>query len=377
VAVAALAALLSLASRGEARGDASDAPVPIVLVHGICGDSVGTFGGLKALLEADLPGVHVHPFDYSSVLSTLPAAERASLPRVAGAFGAFVQRLGAARVDVIAHSMGGLIVRAWMAGQADDGPPYDNEVRRLITAGTPHVGVSRNVAREVLDFIAATGRCAERDSDVRHAQIDQVLFGSVFLARLDATGGATPGTPENVLTVVGCLTLACEDDLIVIAPSATLPPTSPDSSVAYILHAHPGLVAVNDRSHPFYDVALPFLREGAAGPGIVPQSLATLIVARVVTEHGEPYTRDELIRFGVPREVDELPGCTGAAFTRFQGEAPVDATGWWTLLGADPGCWSLFVDAHGLRSTRTHITAIPGRPVVSDPIVVRRKPLRR
>jgi pimeloyl-ACP methyl ester carboxylesterase len=368
----ALVALLSSGVRAEPV-----APVPIVLVHGICGEATGTFGDLPALLEADLPGVTVHAFDYSSLGSALPDGARASLRRVAGELGAFIERLGAPRVDVVAHSMGGLIARAWMAGLADDGPPYAGQVRRLVTAGTPHFGVTRHVLRDVLTVLVALGRCGERILPVLDAQIDQMLFGSAFLADLNAAWETAPVAPDRLLTVIGCLTLDCEHDLVVAAPSAALPVTSPDSRAAYVLHAHTGLLTVANREHPTYRVALPFLRDGAPGPGIAPRALGSLVVARLVTARGEPFTRDGDVRFGTMRGQPSLPACNGWDFAFFQQEPPVEATGWWTLGGLNPGCWELVVRSRLLESSTEEITVVPGRPVISDPIVVRRRHLRQ
>jgi pimeloyl-ACP methyl ester carboxylesterase len=45
-----------------------------------------------------------------------------------------VQRTGAARVDFVAHSMGGLALRHWLATSKDPA------VRRVVFTGTPHAG---------------------------------------------------------------------------------------------------------------------------------------------------------------------------------------------------------------------------------------------
>ena len=44
---------------------------------------------------------------------------------------------GADKVDIIAHSMGGLVARSYIQG-----PSYDNDVDQLITLGTPHLGAA-------------------------------------------------------------------------------------------------------------------------------------------------------------------------------------------------------------------------------------------
>jgi pimeloyl-ACP methyl ester carboxylesterase len=368
----ALVALLSSGARAEQL-----APVPIVLVHGICGEATGTFGDLPALLEADLPGVTVHAFDYSSRGSSLPDGVRASLRSLAGELGAFIERLDAPHVDVVAHSMGGLIARAWMAGLADDGPPYAGQVRQLVTAGTPHFGVPRHVLRDVLTVLVALGRCGERILPVLDAQIDQMLFGSAFLADLNTAWETAPVAPDHILTVVGCVTVDCEHDLVVAAASAALPITSPDSHAVHVLHAHSGLLTVTHREQPVYRAVLPFLRDGSPGPGIVPEAPGSLVVARLVTAQGRPFTRDDDVRFGTMRGQPSLPACNGWDVAFFRQEPPLEATGWWTLGGVNPGCWELAVRSRLFDSSTETITVVPGRPVLSDPIVVRRRHLRQ
>jgi len=44
---------------------------------------------------------------------------------------------GASKVDLVAHSMGGLVARAYIQGDN-----YDNDVDQLVTLGTPHAGAS-------------------------------------------------------------------------------------------------------------------------------------------------------------------------------------------------------------------------------------------
>jgi pimeloyl-ACP methyl ester carboxylesterase len=59
---------------------------------------------------------------------------------------------GPARVDVVAHSLGGLVARYYLSRREPDefGTVYQDDVRRLITIGTPHLGVDLT---RVLDLI--------------------------------------------------------------------------------------------------------------------------------------------------------------------------------------------------------------------------------
>ena len=47
------------------------------------------------------------------------------------------QITGGSKVDLIAHSMGGLVARSYIQGSS-----YGNDVDQLITLGTPHAGAS-------------------------------------------------------------------------------------------------------------------------------------------------------------------------------------------------------------------------------------------
>ena len=51
-------------------------------------------------------------------------------------------RGGPAQVDIVAHSLGGLVARYYLSCRAPDefGTVYQGDVRRLITLGTPHLG---------------------------------------------------------------------------------------------------------------------------------------------------------------------------------------------------------------------------------------------
>jgi triacylglycerol lipase len=105
---------------------------PVVLVHGIVGfDEIrlfrwkrGYFAGIGQHLET--LGVTVH-------LARLP--QLAAVPERAARLAEFVRGLGVERVNVIAHSMGGLDARYAIAklGLAD-------RVASLVTIGTPHHG---------------------------------------------------------------------------------------------------------------------------------------------------------------------------------------------------------------------------------------------
>jgi triacylglycerol lipase len=107
-------------------------PLPVILVHGLYGfDRIGLpgarldyFRGLSRHLET--LGCHAHAV-------RLPAA--ASVPLRAKALVDAITALGHDRVDVIAHSLGGLDARYALAKLG-----LAAHVRALVTVGTPHRG---------------------------------------------------------------------------------------------------------------------------------------------------------------------------------------------------------------------------------------------
>lgn len=112
--------------RGGADGTT---PVPVLLLHGY-GANSGYWAHLAPLLDAarishatvDLEPVAASIDDYA------PLVERHVR--------ALLAATGADRVAIVAHSMGGLVARAWMRAYGHA------RVARLITLGTPHHGTA-------------------------------------------------------------------------------------------------------------------------------------------------------------------------------------------------------------------------------------------
>lgn len=120
-----------VASRATRPGERGK-PLPVVLVHGLFGfDRIGVpgvklhyFRGIVQHLES--LGCHAHTV-------RLPAA--ASVPDRAKMLVDFIHALGHERVDIIAHSLGGLDARYALAKLG-----LASKVRALVTVGTPHRG---------------------------------------------------------------------------------------------------------------------------------------------------------------------------------------------------------------------------------------------
>ena len=124
---------------------------PVILLNGfqlVCGDtastltaSVDTFGQLASLLQTDGVGVaYFNNCTYGNI----------SIEQLAGQLNIYLAGLQYTdgtpipQVDLVVHSMGGLIARAYLAGKGQSSgffsPPANPKVRKLIAIATPHFG---------------------------------------------------------------------------------------------------------------------------------------------------------------------------------------------------------------------------------------------
>jgi pimeloyl-ACP methyl ester carboxylesterase len=105
---------------------------PVLLLHGY-----GCNGGYWAHLTPMLDAAHIsHAWlDLEPMLADIDDF----VPKVAGAVEALCRDSGAPCVIIVAHSMGGLVARAYMRQR---GGAVQARVAHLITLGTPHHGTS-------------------------------------------------------------------------------------------------------------------------------------------------------------------------------------------------------------------------------------------
>ena len=140
-----LSALMRLVGALSWRTSAADTlhhadshPVPVVLVHGLFGDPTN-FVAIRRELSR-------HGIRRFSCFGYPP---RVDYQRLAGRFGehvaAVARETGAMQVDVVAHSLGGLVARYFV--QTGGG----FVVRRLVTLGTPYLAAT-NPSQEVSLF---------------------------------------------------------------------------------------------------------------------------------------------------------------------------------------------------------------------------------
>jgi triacylglycerol esterase/lipase EstA (alpha/beta hydrolase family) len=114
--------------------------LPVVLVHGYGGTRANLFVLGWRLRRA---GFEVFGVNYPPFGGTFHSKAR----RLAAAIERILARTGADRIDVVAHSLGGLVARAWIRAHG-----RESRVRRLVTLGTPHQGT--RVAALAVDPLA-------------------------------------------------------------------------------------------------------------------------------------------------------------------------------------------------------------------------------
>jgi triacylglycerol esterase/lipase EstA (alpha/beta hydrolase family) len=164
---AAVAVAAGLWRRAEPRLERA-AEVPVLLVPGYNG-TPGSLGVLAARLRS--AGREV-------VVVALPDRGTGDLRASAGALADAVDRTGAARVDLVGFSAGGVVVRLWL-----DDPARAPRARRVVLLGTPNHGTDLAGAAAALDPGLCAGACA------------QLVPGSSLLAELNQ-GDETPPGPE-------------------------------------------------------------------------------------------------------------------------------------------------------------------------------------
>jgi triacylglycerol lipase len=180
--VAAASTLAILGVGGGAPAQAAPAGDPVIVVNGLFGVGLA-YEPLVARLRAD--GYQVWDFE----LPTLGTQDIRLSAQALNAFADAVRaQTGAAKVDLVGHSEGGLVSRAYVKYYGGTA-----EVDSLVTLGTPNYGtVAANIIR-----LFTLGTC------VGVAACEQMTIGSTFLADLNA-GDDSIGTVAytNIATVM-------------------------------------------------------------------------------------------------------------------------------------------------------------------------------
>ncbi len=216
---ATLLARLALPWEARGRRHAPDDQNPLVMVHGF-GCDVGSLGFLVRILEID--GWRVCPIELDTVghgVEDLAWRLLRHIQRVK-------RRSGARRVDLIGHSLGGLVIRYFVQMLAG----YTH-VDRVVTIGTPHSGGTlMSYAVEPLRWL---GYFPEKS---RGKSADQLLPGSPLYEHLNGSVFRVENCDKVDFTNIWSLT----DELMI--PSWTARFERATREKVYVLKGHIGLV---------------------------------------------------------------------------------------------------------------------------------------
>lgn len=110
---------------------------PVLMIHGLWSDASAFAAMDQTLAASNYEPFQLFRLDYAS---TNDSSFSANTPLVRGGILAAIKDavdagFAAGKVDLVTHSMGGIIARLYMQG-----PNYGHEVRRLITSNGPHAG---------------------------------------------------------------------------------------------------------------------------------------------------------------------------------------------------------------------------------------------
>ena len=164
-------------------------PRPVVLVHGTFENRFDNWQALSPLLKAN--GDCVFALDYGSYNGSgaLGVYGMGDIPTSAGQLDAFVDRVraatGAAEVDIVGHSQGGMMPRwylKFLGGAA--------EVHTLIGLSPSNHGTTLDGLFNLPNSELATGGCPA---------CAQQKAGSAFLQRLNAGGDTVSGVSYTVI----------------------------------------------------------------------------------------------------------------------------------------------------------------------------------
>jgi triacylglycerol esterase/lipase EstA (alpha/beta hydrolase family) len=170
---------LAFGRQSVRRLDDGDARRPVILLHGY-GQHTANFLWLVRRLRRD-GWLHLYGVRHTAMWGDI---ER-SAERLQDAVDVVLRRSGASHVDIVAHSMGGLVARAYVRRRG-----AGSRVARLITLGTPHRGT------QALRWLALD------------SMVGQMRPGSALLDRLAAD--------DPVPTLTDCTSIYSADDALVV-----------------------------------------------------------------------------------------------------------------------------------------------------------------
>ncbi len=240
--------------------------------------STGTFGNLQSYLEGPPNNVSVLFFENCT------ECPNCSIEQLGADLAVFLNSLPVPQVDVVAHSMGGLIVRSYLSGkQSVSGvfsPPATPKIRKAVFVATPHFGsfIADSLLADVFLFAGVQTNEMKRAS--------QFLWD---LATWNQFGDDLRGV--DAVSVVGNAGPSQQGDGVVYSTSASLDFAIRgrtrvvdychipfDSFGGLVGCNEPGIAYVDSTSHSTYQIVSSFLMNstGWASVGTAPAQDAYL-----------------------------------------------------------------------------------------------------
>lgn len=229
----------------------------VIVIHGIVRSS-RSFEALSKRLEQE--GYHVFRFDYASTRISIPAAAE-DLHRV-------VESLdGIKEINFVVHSMGGLVVRSYLAEHKDP------RIKRMVMLGVPNLGAS--LATRLHDnalyrlVYGPAGQQLVQDPDGFIAGLPTPDFEFAIIAGARGTlGGFNPLVPGD-------------DDGTVSVSSTRLPGAADFMTVRCL---HPFLM----KHGPAIDATVHFLKTGALRDTGDPHPIPSDPEVQTQPQHNQP-----------------------------------------------------------------------------------------
>jgi triacylglycerol esterase/lipase EstA (alpha/beta hydrolase family) len=170
-------------------------PYPVVLVHGTVENMNDNWGGASPLLADN--GYCVFAFDYGGASSSSDLQGTGDIPTSAGQLAAFVNQVlaatGAAKVDIVGHSQGGMMPRYYI-----DFLGGASTVDKLVALAPSNNGTTLDGLTQLGAQLRILEPANQFLTTVCTACVQQEV-GSAFLTKLNAGGGTVPSVGYTVI----------------------------------------------------------------------------------------------------------------------------------------------------------------------------------